>query len=206
MVEASNDYEAWVLGLQAWAKDPSHDLGGLPRLSADSLPPAAYERLVAHIMAAQQEVMSAWQRRLERNIQAARSEHEYARTLVELRSQLGRRLQLARHHGLPAEIQRPLSDGVERDIRRIQQELENAVTQPGRGNGIQMATREKMLRLVRANSFTAILKPEFPLESLFVTMTSSNQDPASSEPSPSSTVRSAGPKRVTRRRVVLDDG
>lgn len=206
MLEASNDYEAWVLGLQAWAKDPSHDLGGLPQLCVDSLPPAAYERLVAHIMAAQQKVMSAWQGRFERNIQAARSEHEYARTLVELRSLLGRRLQLARHHGLPAEIQQPLVDGVERDIRRIQQDLENAVTQPGRGSGIQMATRERMLTLVRVNSFTAILKPGFPLESLFVAMTSPTQDPVSRQPFLSSTDLSAGPTRVNRRRVVLDDG
>jgi hypothetical protein len=157
-------------------------------------------------MAAQQEVMTAWQRRLERNIQVVRSEHEYARTLVELRSLLGRRLQLARHPSLPTEIQQPLTQGVERDIRRIQQDLENAVTQPGRGSGIQLATRERMLRLVRANSFTAILEPKFPLESLFARVPTSTQDPVPTEPSPSSAGVSASPIRVTRRRVVLDDG
>ena len=157
--EATSAYEAWVLELQAWAKDPSHDLSGLPQLHADSLPPSAYERLIGHIMAAQQEVMSTWQRRLERNIQSARSEHEYARALVELRALLGRRLQLASHPALPREIQDPLQEGVERDIRRIQQDLENAVTQPGRGGGIHMAARDRMLRLVRATASPPCYSP-----------------------------------------------
>ena len=68
---------------------------------------------------------------------------------------------------LPDEIRKPLSEGIERDIRRLQDDLEKAVMQPGRSSGTQLAGRERMLRLVRANSFTAILKPGFPLELLF---------------------------------------
>jgi hypothetical protein len=200
---ANSAYEAWVSGLRAWGKDPNTDLGELPKLCADSFPPPTYERLVAHIMTAQQEVMSTWQQRLARNIQSARSEHDYARTLVELRSLLGRRLQLAKHPGLPDEVRRPLAEGVERDIRRLQEDLEKAVQRPDRAGGIQLVTRERMLRLVRANSFTALLKPGFPLESLFATPAVASDD-LRVQPSVPPGGNSDGPKRITRRRVVLD--
>lgn len=205
MTEGSSVYEDWVLALRAWAKDPRTDLSVLPRLTADSLPPAAYERLIAHITSAQQEVMSTWQSRLERNLNAARSESDYARALVELRTLLARRLQLARHPGFPDQIRKPLSEAIERDVRRIQEDLERAVTSSRRG-GLGPA-RERLLRLVRANSFVAILAPNFPLESVLRDApTSPPDDPSTLQPTPAMprTIE-GGWARHNRRRVIGND-
>jgi hypothetical protein len=204
VTQPSSDYEIWVRALRAWGNDPRTDLRALPTLQADSLPPSAYERLLNHILAAQAAVMQTWQQHLERDMKRADSEHDYALALVELRALLGRRLQLAQHPGLPAEIQKPLRDGVERDVRRIQKELEDSVTRPPRGGPVNRTARERLLFLVRQNSFTAILEPGFVLASLF-------QSPETPDLKASATAeRAAAPlpasSSTRRRRVMLDNG
>ncbi|OBJ70991.1 hypothetical protein [Mycobacterium sp. 1274756.6] len=192
-----------MLALRKWAKDPRHDLTNLPSLQADSLPPAAYERLIGHLMSAQQDVMSTWQQRLQRDFAAARDEHGYARTLVELRRLLARRIKLAQHPGLPEQLREPLYDGVASDIRRLQTELEEAITTPAR-NAIS-AGRERLLRVVRDNSLTAILGPGFPLESLFAAATARSAPPAAAAPPPTAAPPTTA-RRNNRRRVLLTDG
>lgn len=198
-------YESWVLALRKWATDPRHDMSGLPTLQADSLPPSAYERLMGHIASAQQELMSTWRARLESGFAAAKTEQDYGRTLVELRGLLGRRLQLARHAGFPAQIQQALSESVERDVRRLQRELEDAVTQPGRST--IRTSAERLLRVVRSNSLTAILDPGFPLDTLFE-RPAPPPDVRGPLPAPAGAAagQTGSSSRMIRRRVVLDDG
>ena len=42
-------YEQWVIALRRWRTDPSHGLGDVPALTAESFPPSAYARLLDHL-------------------------------------------------------------------------------------------------------------------------------------------------------------
>ncbi|WLP92149.1 hypothetical protein [Gordonia sp. NB41Y] len=163
----TSQYEMWVETLRRWRTDPSTDLSRLPLLQADSLPVQAYQRLFVHLGDAIQTMMNDFAEKFARDLGAARSEHDIARTLVNARPQLARRIQLARHPGLPPEVQRPLLEAAERDLRALQQELEQGFTGPSSRYGSDRGAAERLLHLARQNSFTAILAPGFPLESLF---------------------------------------
>jgi hypothetical protein len=156
-------YETWVATLRRWGADPTTDLSHLPQLTADSLPPEAYSRLFVHFNRAIEAMMGGFSDRLTRSLAHARSEHEMAEAIVGLRAHLARRLQLANHPGLPTEIQKPLRDSAARDIHTLQAELERAMTSGANRSGSDRAHTEAMLKLVRDNSFVAILTPGNPL-------------------------------------------
>lgn len=156
-------YETWVAALRKWGGDPTTDLSHLPPLTADSLPPEAYSRLFVHFNRAIEAMMGGFSDRLTRSLAHARSEHEMADAIAGLRTHLARRLQLANHPGLPAEIQKPLYDSAARDIRTLQAELERAMTSASSRSGSDRAHTESMLKLVRDNSFVAILTPGNPV-------------------------------------------
>lgn len=201
---SASTYEKWVLALRTWQKDPTYDLGDLPALSVDSLPPSAYERLMSHFGRAQAALMELWSTRFLRDWAAARSTHDQMRVLVDLRALLGRRLQLARHPGLPQEFRDVLEQAVESDIRRMQDDLEKEVTRAVAGAHSQRNEQERMLHLLRTNSFTAILEQGFPLDSLFTpgAHPASSTTPTSPAPLPPA----VGGGQVRRRSVVLDLG
>lgn len=156
------------MGLRRWGADPTTDLSGLPPLAADTFVPATYDRLVTHLHHALSAMMGGWNDSLQRALStSAGSAHDLERELVQLRAQLGRRLLLARHPSLPEQISTSLWDGACRDIRTIQADLEKATTTStdrattARGDG------ERLLDIVRRNSFAAIVEPGFPLHTLY---------------------------------------
>jgi hypothetical protein len=159
---SGGDYETWVMGLRAWRSNPSTDLSHLPALTSASFTPATYERLMTHIQDALSHMMQAWAARLRTEVSASTNEHDAARALVQLRPELARRLQLAKHPGLPEEIRTALWDAAVADIQTIQADLEKAVVAPSSAGGTtDRAGGERMLALVRQNPFTAILNPAF---------------------------------------------
>jgi|GEM_PF-245631 len=200
-VGAASVYEAWVMALRAWARDPRHSLDGLPPLAVDSFPPDTYQRLLAHFHNAQAAVMERADEQCTRDVSRATSEHEMAQALLELRRAYARRLQLVRHPALPVELRSPMEHGVAEDIRRSQESLEREAASAT----VDVATRERQLRLVRSVRLTVLLDAEYPLEQLL--------DPAGSggasvvEPG---RVRSGTPEyppatgSARRRRVVLE--
>lgn len=200
-------YEKWVLALRTWQKDPTYDLGDLPALTVDSLPPSAYERLMSHFGRAQAALMELWSTRFLRDWAAARSAHDQMRVLVDLRALLGRRLQLARHPGLPQEFRDALEEAVASDIRRMQDDLEKQATRAVAGAHSQRNEQERMLHLLRTNSLTAILEPGFPLGSLLTPGT--HPAPSTTPPAPTSPAPlppAAGAGQIRRRSIVLDLG
>ena len=124
MIPGRSDYETWVLTLRDWRTNPQQDLTGLPALAEEDLSPEAFSRLVDHITEAIQAVTDAWQENLSRTTQEARTDFELARALAGSRRYLRRRVELARHPGLPEALRKVLDDGCTRDVTRMQGELE----------------------------------------------------------------------------------
>lgn len=200
---SGGDYERWVVGLRTWRDNPATDLSALPPLDSASFTPATYARLLAHLQQALQAMTDAWSRRLQTAIDRAGSDsHELGRALVQLRAELARRIQLARHPGWPSEIATELERGAANDIRDLQAQLERLVrSAPTARGGSDRDTVEAQLRVLRENSFTAILDPGFDLDRLFrVVGADSSEDsmnpspvvegsPSSPDPAPARTPR-----------------
>lgn len=163
---SGSPYEQWVMALRQWQRDPATDLRALPALGVDSLPPDAYQRLFAHMRTAIDAMMLEFSQLLVRDIGAARSEHDYARAMVGLRVRLARRVQLAQHPGLPAEVRAELTKGVAADVTALQAQVEELVTTSADRYGSDRTHTEHMLRIVRQNRFTVVLEPGFPIDAL----------------------------------------
>ncbi|MGB3605156.1 hypothetical protein [Gordonia sp. (in: high G+C Gram-positive bacteria)] len=155
---SDSPYELWVVTLRTWSRDPSTDLSRLPTLAVDSFPPGAYERFFRHVGEAIDAVNSAASSQLDRDIGAARNPHEIAAALVAARPKLARRLQLARHPGLPKQIREVLETAAAKDISRMQAELETMAASSVSRYGSDRLASEQMLHLVRQNPLTAVLQ------------------------------------------------
>jgi hypothetical protein len=165
--DAATEYEQWTLGLRAWRVDPLTDLSGLPPLRNDSLPPAAFQRLLRHLHEAIEMFMKRWQEQLVAATADLRDEADAARALVDARRRFAQRLRLAAHPGLPEDIQLRLRAQAEIDLRSIQAELEGSVlTIAGSGARSAQTDRETLLRIYRENALTAALDPSFISDSV----------------------------------------
>jgi hypothetical protein len=197
-MSSTSVYEAWVLGLRAWGADPTTDLSGLPTLTAETFTPATYQRLVKHLNDAISAMMSTWNDALSRAVGGGSDDHEIARQLVQLRTLLARRLQLARHPGFPKEISDSLWDGACADILSIQGSLEREATKNGAGATTSRASQERVLALMRENSFAVLTDPAYPLDQLFATV------PAPAVTDTSAPAPEADGFLPRRRRVAID--
>ena len=190
-------YELWVTALRQWRVDPATDLSGLPSLAVDTFTPATYGRLLDHLQQALNQMMEGWAERLQRSVATTTDPHELARALVSMRPHLARRLQLARHPGLPAEIADTLWSGAVADIHSIQDQLEATVSTRAAGAASDRPNAERMLDVLRRNSFTALLDPGFPLGALL------DDDSPDLAPAPLPTPVDAEPL-PGRRRIMTD--
>jgi hypothetical protein len=151
-------YERWVLTLRAWAKEPERTpLDGLPALDDSTFTPDTYGRFVDHVLDAMRQANERWHRGLSRAWETSATPHELAREMVALRITLARRLQLARHPGLPGPIRDSLLAGLRGDIERYQTETEDAVRNQRSATTVDSSWRDQMLAVVRENSFLAVL-------------------------------------------------
>lgn len=205
MTPQASAYEQWVTAVRSWREDPRHDMSQLPVLVADSLPPAAFERLFVHIRDAQQYVMDRWVSTFARDWGGARDEQGRVRALLDTRRVLARRLQLARHPGLPEVVRTELGNGVARDIRQLQEELEEAVTKQQRGARFDSAQIERALNILRTNRLTAILEPGYSLQALFDGRVDSTLQQASTPPLPASDEHVPASPPVRRHRAIIID-
>lgn len=159
-LEATSDYERWAVGLRAWRNDPLTDLSGLPPLQIDSLPPAAFKRLLRHLNEAVDGFMNRWQTQLVAAMEHVRDHGAIAQVLVDARARFAHRLRLADHSGLPEVIRKQLRSQAEIQLRSIQQQLEDsALSMSGGVSGSARADREAILRVYRENALTAVLDP-----------------------------------------------
>lgn len=158
---SQSDYELWVRGLRAWGDDPSHDLSGLPSLTAQSFSPATYQRLIRHLHLAISQMMQTWSADLQRAVSDASDEYAMARELVRVRGPLARRVQLAKHPGLPTEISQALDEQTRKDITTMQQELERTVMKSSNGSTSSRTSNDRLLAVIRQNKLTAVLDPNF---------------------------------------------
>lgn len=157
MGQPPTTYELWVRTIRAWSGDESVSLTGLPPLTEDSMPAAAYSRLIDHIVAALEKVTARWDQSLARALDSIGDPSVLAVNLVSLRRQLARRLELARHAGLPEVIRTAFSEAADRDIRSYQRQLEEAVSKLGRSGRVPTTVVDTLYRCVRENSFVAVL-------------------------------------------------
>lgn len=167
MTTSSSGYELWVRALRSWATDPAHTVLDLPVLTESSLPPSAYQRLLGHLNAALSTAMTRWSSEFTVQWGRATTEHDRERAMVQMRTKLARRLQLAAHPSLPAVIRDLLSESAATDIRNLQQEIEDNLLKSTENASSDRSVRERLLKTARANSLTAILEPNFPLDALF---------------------------------------
>lgn len=205
MSTPTSAYEQWVMAVRAWRQDPRHDMSHLPVLVVDSLPPDAYGRLFVHIRDAQQYVMDRWADTFARDWGAARDESGRVRALLDTRRVLARRLQLATHPGLPEVVRTELGNGVARDARQLQQELEDAVTKQQRGARLDRVQIERALNLLRTNRLTAILEPGFSLQALFDGRVDPPRQPAAASPLPVNGDHVPAPPVRRHRAIIIDN-
>lgn len=150
-------YETWVLTLRAWSKDPMTPLDQLPALADDTFTPETYGRLIDHLMKSLQTVSDRWQAHLERVWGRFSSPHELARELVSLRSTLSRRVQLSFHPSLPPAVREVLERDIRAAVARYQEDLERAVRKQSAAASVDHTAVERLLKVVRDNSFLAVL-------------------------------------------------
>jgi hypothetical protein len=203
----SSAYEAWVEAIYAWRENPRHDLTQLPTLLVESLPPTAFDRLFTHIAKAQQHVMDRWSETFIRDWASARDEYAAVRVLMASRVVMARRLQLAGHPGLPEEVRQEFTEGVARDVRKLQQDLEVIATRQS-GHRIDRTATERTLNLLRANRLTAILEPGFPLQALIEGRLDAPPPPPVPSPAAAADPRAADdqspPARRKYRAIIID--
>ncbi len=151
-------YERWVNTLRAWAQDPETvSLLELPVLDESTFTPDTYRRLIDHLLAAMRAANDRWHEGLTRAWSNASTPFELAAEMVSLRTTLARRLQLAKHPGLPEPIRTALHEGLAKDIQRYQREAEEAVSRQRSATSLDSRTRDQLLAVVRENSFVAVL-------------------------------------------------
>ena len=157
-LQGSSPYETWVLTLRAWSQDPTLSLEQLPALADDTFTPDTYGRLMNHVLAAVQAVSNRWHEGLVRTMRDAVTPFDLARELVGLRATLSRRVQLATHPALPEGVRQVLTESLRRDVERYQADLESAVQRQSAGGRVDHRAAEKMLTVVRENSFLSVLR------------------------------------------------
>lgn len=155
---SESPYELWVTALRRWADDSSATLAGLPTLTEESLPPVAYQRLLRHIRETVDTVGRAAADQLSRDLAAACDAHEIEKAMVAVRPALLRRLELARHPGLPQQFRDAFEKSAVEDISRLQQDVEKAMSTSSNRYGSDRTERERSLRAVRETSLLAVLK------------------------------------------------
>jgi hypothetical protein len=160
IVNSQGPYEEWVLTLKQWQKDPMTSLQHLPVLEEADFSPTTWSRLLSHIDSAIMQVMKDWQLSLASALGAARSDHDLGRDLVQLRAVLARRVQLARHSGLPRRVSDALFADAESSIQRLQEDLEKSVTKSTDGARVDRSASDRLLAIVRANSLVHVLALE----------------------------------------------
>lgn len=150
-------YGTWVTTLRKWAADPTTRLDGLPVLANDTFTPDTYRRFTEHLMQALGRHGERWRDQLQAGFErAAGRPHELARELVDLRTHLARRVELATHPALPDGIRDALERAVRSDIDRCQRELEEAVRRQSAAARVDNAGVEATLRVVRDNPMTGV--------------------------------------------------
>lgn len=150
-------YETWVRTLQAWTQDPSVPLDHLPQLEDDTYTPETYARLFEYVTTALAAVTQRWSEHLLSASARAKDPHDLARELHQLRPILARRVQLARLPAHPPGIRAILEEDLRSTVTRLQGELEQNVRNQSDRGRLDDGTRERLLRVVRENSFIAVL-------------------------------------------------
>lgn len=157
MTQPATVYEVWVRTLRAWATDESVSLATLPQLAEDSMPMAAYTRLIDHINAALETVTNRWDEALAKVLASMSDPRDLGQELVALRRKLARRLELARHPALPQVLRNTYSQAADKDVRTYQQQLEDAIMKLSRSGRVPTPVVDELYRAMRENSFVAVL-------------------------------------------------
>lgn len=192
---AATTYEQWVRTVHAWSVDESVSLAGLPALTEDSLPAAAYDRLITHLNESLEKVADTWARSLTKVAESIGAPSDLAVDLVALRRKLARRLELARHPGLPEVLRRAYSGAVDRSVRQAQQQLEDAIKELGRSGRTPSALVDELYRVVRENSFVTVLG--------YTADTPGGRFTANHRPADPTPVAQSVPDRPRTRRIIL---
>lgn len=151
-------YEAWASRLVAWGNDPETSLEGLPVLTEESFGSSTFQRLFKHLQRAQEKLMQRWKDDWEEGLDAVQNEHDLAQLLVHSRELLAKRVQLASHPGLPAQVREALLEETTTAIKDIQAQLEKGLSAHTNSWAVEDGD---LLRAVRATPLTAVLDPGF---------------------------------------------
>lgn len=184
-----------MLSLRQWRNDPTTPLDHLPLLGEESFSTATFVRLLSHLKNALDEVGHKWQESLSDQLSRVKSHQELERLLIQTRALLARRVQLAKHPGLPPKVREMLTTEIERAVFRYDEEFEEQVRSIlTLGTGVSGATRENWIRTVRENRFAQVLTFEIsqdgsrhaatPLDSPSPVVARDSPDPSSSTPQP----------------------
>jgi hypothetical protein len=149
-------YEQWVRRLRDWGKDPNTSLDDLPPLfSDDRVTRDVVDRLVAHILKAQDAFLKQFKARLDAAFEETDAQ-AFARAYHNLQYFYARRLNLARHPGLSADLQQALEQSAVTDLHETQRQVEEGAGRD-RGRG-SIAGNNDMVAIVRKNSLLQILQ------------------------------------------------
>lgn len=149
-------YQAWTEFLGRWAGGEDVDAAAPPRIAPEDLPGDAWERLVARIGVALDRRLQTWADALTTALSAAPDEFSAGRALTQARVGLRPIRALVTHPNLPDDIRTRLTEMVDDQTRRLQQDLEREVEQLA-AHGEDPRWVEARRRTLRDNQLTAIL-------------------------------------------------
>ena len=154
-------YNIWVAFLDRWAAGEPADPTTLPPLIVEAFSGDGWERVVNRLSDAVSRRMQAWADSLSRAIGAARDEFGVARALTQAREGLRSVRAFTTHPGLPKNISAALLDMVDRQVRSMQDSLEEQVERQRR-DGAPTTRVEARLRTIRDNALTAVTAEQAP--------------------------------------------
>jgi hypothetical protein len=154
-------YNMWVAFLDRWAAGEPADPTTLPPLIVEAFSGDGWERVVNRLSDAVSRRMQAWADSLSRAIGAARDEFGVARALTQAREGLRSVRAFTTHPGLPKDISGALLDMVDRQVRSMQESLEEQVERQRR-DGAPTTRVEARLRTIRDNALTAVTAEQAP--------------------------------------------
>jgi hypothetical protein len=152
------EYHSWAGFLESWARSgAAADPSRLPRLERERFPGDTWERLARRMAEALEERLQRWADGLTGAMTHAADEFSVGRALAQARSELAAIRDLAGHEGLDTGVREALSRAVDKQIGRLQKDMEQDLSRLRREGTIDERRYNARLRTLRDNPLTAVI-------------------------------------------------
>ena len=152
-------YQQWADFLDRWAVGQAEATAALPAVDPATLTADTMSRLSARLSSALQARVDRWSAAFTADWQRARDDFDAARALTQARTGLRSLRALTAHPGLPLDVQKLLSDSIDRTISDLQTQLERGLDRQAAAS-LDRTAVERLRRVLRENALTAVLSEQ----------------------------------------------